>query len=151
VNGRFVRKNRRAGEVPPASKSLPSPAPPRRSVCAPGRSPAILSQTNFEWENRPCHSPVGCRTSAPPWRLAGAIAEYREAIRLDPKYSTAHNNLGNALLAKGDLDGAIAAYREAVNLESKNTWYQRSLNLVLKQKAERDAKDRIASPRKVKP
>src|SRR5438874_11245074 len=34
---------------------------------------AILSQTNLEWENEPCHSRVGCRTSIPSWRRAGAI------------------------------------------------------------------------------
>jgi tetratricopeptide (TPR) repeat protein len=38
----------------------------------------------------------------------GAIAEYREAIRHAPNYADAHNNLGFALAAKGDLDGAIA-------------------------------------------
>jgi hypothetical protein len=34
----------------------------------------ILSQANLEWEDEPCHSAVGCRTSAPPWRAAGAIS-----------------------------------------------------------------------------
>ena len=37
--------------------------------------------------------------------LAGAIAAYKTAIRLDPKYVLAHNNLGNALREKKDFDG----------------------------------------------
>jgi Flp pilus assembly protein TadD len=47
----------------------------------------------------------------------GAIAEYREAIRLKPDYADAHNNLGVSLQAKGDTDGAIAEYREAIRLK----------------------------------
>ena len=46
-----------------------------------------------------------------------AIAEYREAIRLKPDFAEAHNNLGNALQAKGKLDEAIAEYREAIRLK----------------------------------
>jgi tetratricopeptide (TPR) repeat protein len=43
--------------------------------------------------------------------------QYREAIRLDPKYAAPHNNLGNLLRDKGDPDGAIAAYTRAVELK----------------------------------
>lgn len=49
----------------------------------------------------------------------GAIAEYREALRLNPNYDTVHNNLGIALGHKGDTDGAIAEYREALRLNPK--------------------------------
>ena len=41
----------------------------------------------------------------------GAIAEFREGLRLNPHDAQAHANLGNALRAKGDLDGAIACLR----------------------------------------
>jgi Flp pilus assembly protein TadD len=47
----------------------------------------------------------------------GAIAEYREAIRLRPDYAQAHLELGLALAGKGDSDGAIAEYREAIRVE----------------------------------
>jgi len=40
--------------------------------------------------------------------LDGAVAEYRETIRLLPDYAEAYNNLGNALREKGNLDEAIA-------------------------------------------
>ena len=48
--------------------------------------------------------------------LPGAIAAYREALRLDPQYALGHNNLANALQDAGDLPGAIAAFREAIRL-----------------------------------
>src|SRR5579859_3133641 len=44
------------------------------------------------------------------------IAEYLEAIRLNPDYALAHYNLGLALRKKGDRDGAIAEYRTAIQL-----------------------------------
>jgi tetratricopeptide (TPR) repeat protein len=45
-----------------------------------------------------------------------AIAEFKEAIRLDPDEEKLHLNLGNALRGDGDQEGAIAAYRDAVRL-----------------------------------
>jgi tetratricopeptide (TPR) repeat protein len=50
-------------------------------------------------------------------QLDEAIAEYREALRLQKDYPTAHRNLGNALSDKGRLDEAIAEYREALRLK----------------------------------
>jgi Flp pilus assembly protein TadD/tRNA A-37 threonylcarbamoyl transferase component Bud32 len=49
----------------------------------------------------------------------GALAAWREAVRLDPTDAIARYNLGWALYAKGDVDGAIAEYREAVKLDPK--------------------------------
>src|SRR5207245_9285221 len=46
--------------------------------------------------------------------LDGAIAEYSEALRLEPNYPQAHNNFGNALSGKGDREGPIAEYRAAL-------------------------------------
>ncbi|HEY7308960.1 MAG TPA: tetratricopeptide repeat protein, partial [Gemmataceae bacterium] len=50
-------------------------------------------------------------------QLDEAIAEYREAIRLNKDYAEAHNNLGLALTDKGQLDEAIVAFREAIRLK----------------------------------
>ncbi len=50
----------------------------------------------------------------------GAIAEYREALRHDPKNGDAHYNLGVALGRKGDLTGEIAEFGEALRLNPKN-------------------------------
>ncbi len=46
-----------------------------------------------------------------------AIADYNEAIRLDPKSAKAYNNRGNAYAAKGNNDRAIADYTEAIRLD----------------------------------
>ena len=50
----------------------------------------------------------------------GAIAEFREVVRLDPKDEFTHVNLGDALASKGDVDGAITEYREALRLDPKD-------------------------------
>ena len=48
-----------------------------------------------------------------------AIADYNEAIRLDPKYAGAFNNRGNAWYDKKEYDKAIADYNEAIRLDPK--------------------------------
>jgi Tfp pilus assembly protein PilF len=52
-----------------------------------------------------------------------AIAEYREALRLDEDFRGAHCNLGIALGAKWDLDGAIVEYRQALRLDNDDAHY----------------------------
>jgi serine/threonine protein kinase/Flp pilus assembly protein TadD len=49
--------------------------------------------------------------------LNGAIAEYREATRLNPKNSSAHFGIGRVLHERGDRTGAIAGFREALRLK----------------------------------
>jgi tetratricopeptide (TPR) repeat protein len=63
----------------------------------------------------------------------GAIAEYRESIRLDGNYAPAHNNLGWALHQAGDLEGAIAAYRESIRVNPKIAQAQHNLGWALEQ------------------
>ncbi len=48
--------------------------------------------------------------------VAGAIAEYTEAIRIRPDYPEAHNNIGPALATQGKLDDAIHHFAEAIRL-----------------------------------
>jgi tetratricopeptide (TPR) repeat protein len=47
----------------------------------------------------------------------GAIADYTEAIRLNPNGATAYSNRGLAYLKKGDHDQAIADFTEAIQLK----------------------------------
>jgi tetratricopeptide (TPR) repeat protein len=47
----------------------------------------------------------------------GAIADYNEAIRLNPSYALAYFDRGNAYFAKRDYDLAIAGYSEAIRLD----------------------------------
>ena len=50
-----------------------------------------------------------------------AIADYSEAIGLDPKYARAFNNRANAYRAKGDADRAAADHNEAIRIDPKST------------------------------
>jgi lipoprotein NlpI len=48
-----------------------------------------------------------------------AIADYGEAVRLDPKDAAAYNNRGSARRAKSEYDNAIADYGEAIRLDPR--------------------------------
>ncbi len=67
--------------------------------------------------NERAHNNLGFKLSTIPGRMGEAVAEYDEALRVNPAYPEAHNNLGTALDAiPGRADEAIAHYREAVRL-----------------------------------
>jgi len=70
--------------------------------------------------------------------LDGAIAEFRKAIDLDPKYASAHTNLGFALHAKGDVEGAIAEYRKAIDCDPKVAQAHTNLGTALYKKEDLD-------------
>ena len=72
--------------------------------------------------------PSGSTPSTPPptpprhvdsTRLRRAIADYDQAIRLDPKDATAYNNRGSARYDRKEYDGAIADYDQAIRLDPK--------------------------------
>jgi tetratricopeptide (TPR) repeat protein len=49
-------------------------------------------------------------------RIDEAIAQFREAVRINPDDGEAHNNLGSALFQNGSAEEAIAQFREAVRI-----------------------------------
>jgi tetratricopeptide (TPR) repeat protein len=51
-------------------------------------------------------------------KIAEAIEQYTEALRINPKYAKAHFNLGNAMLKQGKTDEAIKHFSEASQLGS---------------------------------
>jgi Flp pilus assembly protein TadD len=61
----------------------------------------------------------------------GAVAAYRELVRLTPQDAEAHLALGGELLRKKDWDGALAALREAVRLKPDYAFAHAELGVVL--------------------
>ncbi len=47
-----------------------------------------------------------------------AVSYYQQAIRVDPKYPTPHNDLGIIYEEKGDLEKAAQEYKKAIELDS---------------------------------
>jgi tetratricopeptide (TPR) repeat protein len=70
--------------------------------------------------------------------LDGAIACYKKALDLDPKYAKAHNHLGYALYGKHDLDGAIACYKKSLDLDPKLALAHTNLGVALSDKHDLD-------------
>ena len=52
-----------------------------------------------------------------------AIAEYREALRLNPGFALAHYNLGDALRLGGDRAAAASEFRDFLRLAPQNTQF----------------------------
>ena len=67
-----------------------------------------------------------------------AVAEYREAIRLNRDEAVPHYNLGNVLREMGELDLAIAEYKEAIRGKQGDAKAHYNLGLVLYAKGELD-------------
>ena len=53
-----------------------------------------------------------------------AIFRWKQVINVDPDDAKAHNNLGVAYEAVGNMDEAIAAYQRAAELEPGNKYYR---------------------------
>jgi tetratricopeptide (TPR) repeat protein len=66
-------------------------------------------------------------------RTTEAIAEYRQALRLNPEYAEAHSNLGYVLKGEGDLEEAIAHYEQAVSLKPDLAEAHNNLGVALAQ------------------
>jgi tetratricopeptide (TPR) repeat protein len=60
-----------------------------------------------------------------------ALAVFQQAIRLNPQYAEAHNNIGSILQQRGDLPGAIAEFRLALAAEPNYPAAARNLGLAL--------------------
>ncbi len=52
--------------------------------------------------------------------LDGAIADFNQALKLDPNFVRALGNRGNAQKDKGDLDGALADFSRIIELDPKS-------------------------------
>lgn len=63
--------------------------------------------------------------------LDQVIAEFREAIRLQPDFAPAHFNLGKVLEEKGELRAALEAYEKASDLDRNNDGYREGYRKLL--------------------
>jgi tetratricopeptide (TPR) repeat protein len=66
----------------------------------------------------------------------GAMADYNEAIRLDPTYSSAYDNRGNVKRQKGELNGAMADIDQAIRLNPKNAFAYNNRGIVKEAKGD---------------
>lgn len=81
-----------------------------------------------------------------------AIAQYEEALRLDPKEAEAHHNIGLTLMQKGKVDDAIAQYRQALQFDPKLLSAYVNLGDALLQKGKADdAMAQYIAALKIKP
>jgi tetratricopeptide (TPR) repeat protein len=60
-------------------------------------------------------------------------------VETTPNYAEAHNNLGNALLQKGQLDDAVAQYQTALAIDSNYAEAHYNLGNALVQKKQLDS------------
>ena len=72
-------------------------------------------------------------------RLDEAIAEYNEALRVDPEMSSAHHNIGLCLSMKKNFDGAIAEFRQTLELNPNEPRTRVLLGTALGQKGDLNA------------
>jgi tetratricopeptide (TPR) repeat protein len=63
------------------------------------------------------HYNLGVLWSKTPGRRDDATAQYEEAIRLEPGFAEAHDNLGAVLRQSGRVDEAVLQFREAIRLK----------------------------------
>ena len=65
------------------------------------------------------------RTYAQTGRLPEALAEYKEAIRIDPRFVLAYGNVGGTYLYQmGDVPSALPAFQKILELDPGNAWAQ---------------------------
>ncbi len=59
------------------------------------------------------------------------MEHYLQALRINPDYEEAHNNLAVALFREGNIEGAIAHFRKALRINPDNIHIKNNLKRVL--------------------
>ncbi|NET76672.1 tetratricopeptide repeat protein [Okeania sp. SIO1F9] len=85
-----------------------------------------MVQTNFKTANQLLRE----------GKLDDAVAAYREAIALNPDFSHAHHNLGEALVKVGQIEEAIAAFGQAVAINPQASWSLYNLGVLLQRQGQ---------------
>ena len=68
----------------------------------------------------------------------GAVVEFKEMIRLDPKLPWAHHWLVDTLITTGEVDWAVAYYEEAIRRHPSEAWAYAGLSNALWARGDRD-------------
>jgi tetratricopeptide (TPR) repeat protein len=71
--------------------------------------------------------------------LDGAVAEFKEMVRLDPKLPWAHHWLVGVWADKDEIDAAVTFYEEALRLHPNEAWARMGLACALNGKGDVDA------------
>jgi predicted O-linked N-acetylglucosamine transferase (SPINDLY family) len=66
-------------------------------------------------------------------RTDAAIALFRRAVEIEPRFSLAHNNLGTALLEKFQTEDAIACFRRALEIDPRLSQANNNLGSAMKE------------------
>ena len=54
--------------------------------------------------------------------LDKAIALYHQVIEINPNFTWAYNNLGDAFVKQGNIDNAVAFYSQSLKNNSNSAW-----------------------------
>ena len=85
-------------------------------------------------------------------RLDVAIESYKLALKINPRYAEAYNNMGIALNNKGDPNAAINSYDKALNIKPDYAEAYNNKGIALKDKGDLDAAiDSYGQALKIKP
>jgi tetratricopeptide (TPR) repeat protein len=84
------------------------------------------------WINFNLASALWNPEQGPKQNLDEAIGYYRASVALRPRTGPAHNNLANALNARGEVAAAIAEYKNAIALNAKDALAHNNLGNVLR-------------------
>jgi tetratricopeptide (TPR) repeat protein len=87
----------------------------------PAMPAAAQTSQQLNWCSNGKHSPNPDQKTANGYLKKGdddrAIADYDQALKLDPNYALAYNNRGNAHFLKKNYDRAIADYDQAIRID----------------------------------
>ena len=127
-SGRESGSDHRDGERQPPWRRLPQPGgrplrPCGLAMPAPEKRDRLIAEYRASAQDKPdppadaeAHRRRGQGLYSQ-GKFDEAIAEYKEALRINPRYAPAHNGLGTALNRQEKLDEAVAAYKEAIRIQ----------------------------------
>ena len=95
------------------------------------RSRSFAQSLRLNGESAPTHYNLGVRAVGSRPARRGDRASCSEALRIDPDYAQAHNNLGALLQVAGSRMQALAHYRRAVALRPDNVEARANLGQLL--------------------